>query len=108
MACATWRPAQASRRRRTGREADRRGRTARVRARFLVLVACEAAVDMVVVYDACWDVRVLKEGAKRVLKTCASWGEGYEGCVRSFKAEDAWRDVGWCAEGQGCASCRRV
>jgi len=53
MACATWRPAQASRRRRTGREADRRGRTARVRARFLVLVACEAAVDMVVVYDAC-------------------------------------------------------
>lgn len=104
MDCATWRPAQASRRRRTGRETDRKEGTARVRARFLVRVACEAAVDMVVVYDAwAWGRVCAKGGAKRRSETCASWGEGHEGCVRPFwdEAETAWRGVGWWEGGKG-------
>ena len=91
-----------------GTEAERKEGTARVRARFLVLVACEAAVDMVVVYWA-WGRVCAKGGAKRGSETCASWGEGHEGCVRPFwdETETAWRGVGWWEGTKGCASCRR-
>ena len=75
MACATWRPAYARTRRRSGTEADRKEGAARVRARFLVLVAC--AVDMVVVVLMMMlgvvGVCVLRRGEARVKNLCVVW-----------------------------------